>query len=51
MMGAALKSDRDTLKGDGEALNMFNGDREALKRTLRSYENASKDDKPCAKGR
>ena len=45
MMGVALKSDREASKGNVEALN---GDREALKRTLR---NALKGDEPGAKGR
>ena len=47
-MGATLKSDREALEGNGE---MLNGDREALKRMLRSNGNAVKDDKPGAKGR
>ena len=48
MKGAALKSDREALKCNGQALN---GDCEALKRTLNSNGNALKGDEPDAKGR
>ena len=46
MIGAALKSNREALKGNGA----LNDDREALKRTLRSNGNALKGDEPSAKG-
>ena len=47
-MSDSLKSDRESLKGNGEALNC---DRGALKRTLRSNGNALKGDEPGAEGR
>ena len=46
-MGVVLKSDREGLKGNGEALI---DDREALKRKLGRNGNASKSDEPGAKG-
>ena len=42
-MGAALKIDREALKGNGEALNV---DLDALKSTLRSNGNVVKGDEP-----
>ena len=47
----AIKGDEEELKSNGKSLIHSNGDRKALKRTLRSNGNELKGDEPGAKWR